>query len=174
MDVGKFNIYIKKMQSGDKKAIEKIYKIYFNYLKFHAYKILKSAADAEDIVSELFSHIINNANSIGYIENPRAWLTCAITNNSVRFLKNRNRQFITSEFAEESFADTKHEREDLQELLAIELQKLTIIERKIFKLHYLDGYKYAEIGEIINYPVNTIKTIVSRMKVKLSHLKKYM
>ncbi|VVA44432.1 conserved hypothetical protein [Candidatus Roizmanbacteria bacterium] len=59
--------------------------------------------------------------------------------------------------------------ENKEELKIEDFKSLNIQEKRIFK-HISDGYTYEEIAKLFNKPINTIKSIVrrGRLKIKLA------
>lgn len=58
---------------------------------------------------------------------------------------------------------------DIDKVLIIEeqLKKLSVEEKKIFVLFYVDGYKVKEIGKIIQKKPTTVKVLLHRIRKKL-------
>ena len=169
MDTKEFNLCLEKIRCGETRALEPIYNAFKRLMYFTALKEVNNVTDADDIVSEIFKYILSNASTIGYVENPPAWLTKAVRYSANRSKKNKSKTAYIDDLSQSNFSHAPDI--DLKILLCISLKQLTETESDIFDLHYLCGYKYKEISKMLSRPVGTIKRIVHTIRIKLKHLK---
>ncbi|HMQ00337.1 MAG TPA: sigma-70 family RNA polymerase sigma factor [Cyclobacteriaceae bacterium] len=150
--------------------------LYQPLLQQIAYRLLKCKADAEDIVQDTFMkwlHIDHQK-----IENTKAYLITAVTNNSLNHLKTLKRkkeeywdhlqlagwkkkfkEFDLSQF------DLELELKQAFELLT---QKLEPVERAVFILREVFEIDYPAIQQIIDKKADHVRQLFSRARKKLS------
>ena len=131
--------------------IEKAVENYSDAMLNAAYSILKSTADAEDVVQEAFLKYIRKKPVFNSDEHEKAWLIRVTINCSKNLL---NSSFLknTTEMKEDIAFETK-ERHDIY----YAVQDLPIKYRTIIYLFYYEGYKINEISKILKMNENTIK-----------------
>lgn len=126
-----------------------------------AYRLLGSAADAEDMLQEAF--VRWQAAGRDTISEPAAWLTTVVTNlcltelTSARARRERYtgpwlpEPVLTSVSADTSPGplETAAQRESVSLALLLLCEQLTAPERAAFILHEAFGYRYSEIASII-------------------------
>ncbi|MCL2848318.1 MAG: RNA polymerase sigma factor [Firmicutes bacterium] len=174
MKAKEFNECLNKIRNGDKSKLEVIYDNYFKLMLFCAFNIVKNREDAEEIVANFFVYILEDVQAISYIEKPTPWVCRIIKNKAIDFVRKDVRKVALTNYYEFSQDLLTYDSQtDLIITLLEALEKLNEIEKEIFELHYLVGYKYSEIAEMLSRPVGTIKWYVSQIKIKLKHLKEY-
>lgn len=135
------------------------------------------SSDIDDIIQQTFSHIWHR-DRLKDLKNPRsisAWLvivTHNITSDFVR--KNRpSARFLPPEELSESIADTgadpraETDNKQLHEAVEGMVADLPIKERRIMTLELFYDLKHREIAGIMGIPVNTVSTIIVRIKKDL-------
>lgn len=138
-----------------------------------SYRILKNDFEAEDLMQEAFLTVFNKINTYKGEVTFGAWLKRIVVNKSLTQLKKNNRynevkmEVIPIDEIEEETIDYK----GLKASKVYEcLQSLKENYRLILNLHLIEGYDYEEIGEILNYTNENVRTTVSRAKKKLKQL----
>jgi RNA polymerase sigma factor (sigma-70 family) len=124
-----------------------------------AYRLLGSAADAEDAVQDAFLRW--QAADQAYIEVPEAWLTKVVTNLSLDRLRSAQmrRERAAGDWLPEPLldgdpmlgpADTVEQRESVTLAVLILMERLTPIERAVYVLREAFSYSHAEIAKILD------------------------
>lgn len=156
---------------GDLKSFEKILftfeKRIFNYIL----AIVKHRQDAEDLTQEVFLKLYKNLKYIEPELNFRAWLYAIATNTVRDWFRKKGRQpelFIINEpdnnfeTIDEDFSYYKLENtKDIRQAL----DSLKPAYRTVLSLFYWQGFGYEEIAQILNLPLNTVKTYIRRAKI---------
>jgi len=169
---------ISAVQNGDLLAYEELYKKYYVYLCFVAEHIIRSHADAEEIVSDVFVRLWNLREKSEIILSVKAYLIRAVHNASLNYIEqNAIRLKSTGRL---SSSDLKalawdsdyplghlYEKE-LQDILANCINELPEACREIFLLSRDRDMKYSEISNKLGISVNTVKT---QLKIALSRLR---
>jgi len=172
MNAKEFNSHLDKIRNGDTKSLEKIYDAYSNLMFFVAVNVVKNTVDANDIMQDFFKYLLENAHSIGYIENPTGWICASIRNNAVRLVKEKSNVKPIDEVSPIFLSYSLDV--DLNIVINDCINQLSENERTVFELHYFQGYKYREISQIMGRPLGTIKRDIHKIKNKLGYLKKYL
>jgi RNA polymerase sigma factor (sigma-70 family) len=124
-----------------------------------AYRLLGSAADAEDAVQDAFLRW--QAAKREHIEVPEAWLTKVVTNLSLdrlRSAKSRHERAVGAWLPEPLLdgdpmlgpADTVEQRESVTLAVLILMERLSPVERAVYVLREAFSHSHAEIAEILD------------------------
>ncbi|WP_461119675.1 sigma-70 family RNA polymerase sigma factor [Saccharothrix stipae] len=124
-----------------------------------AYRLLGSAADAEDAVQDAFLRW--QAADRDHIEVPEAWLTKVVTNLSLdrlRSAKARRERAVGTWLPEPLLdgdpmlgpADTAEQRESVTLAVLTLMERLTPVERAVYVLREAFSYSHAEIAGILD------------------------
>lgn len=143
-----------KVSKGEKDALEKLYKKTVKLVFSVSLAIVKNVQDAEDVMSETFVSVWQNAKSFGGI-NGLAWVCAIAKNKSLNFIKQRDR-WQKEELNENCLVSFGLEG-DAQNRLVLQtaLQVLDEKERQTVLL-YNSGYKHREIAKILNEKIGTV------------------
>ncbi len=141
---------------GTNEYINRIVKTYSNSLLKTAFAILKSTADAEDAVQDVFLKLISKQPKFNNSEHEKAWLLRVTINTSKNMLKSssRNNVPITDEMP---FFD------EGSELLTV-VMSLPERYRTVIHLYYYEGYSIKEIAAILKLPKATVGTRLARAR----------
>lgn len=169
-----------RIKSGDKAALELIYKKYYIGLYYHAKKIVRNETVAKDIVQDSFLKIWENKTSITIDTSLSSYLYKLVSNNSLNWLKRSqviekhlNYQKEQIEIATSYFSTTTEHGQSI--LIAKEfgqqigeaIQNLPEKCRAIFKLSRFEDLKNKEIAAQLNISINTVQTQISVALKKL-------
>lgn len=129
-----------------------------NRLASLAYRLLGSAADAEDTVQDAFLRW--QAADREYVEVPEAWLTKIVTNlalDRLRSAKVRRERAVGAWMPEPLLdgdpmlgpADTVEQRESVTLAVLTLMERLSPVERAVYVLREAFAYSHAEIADIL-------------------------
>jgi RNA polymerase sigma-70 factor (ECF subfamily) len=113
-----------------------------------AYRMLSSAAEAEDIVQEALLRL-HRAEAV---EHPRAFVATVVTRLSIDQLRSaraRRETYVGPWLPEPIVTDSRPDDESVTMALLITMESLTPVERAVFLLHDVFDYGYDEIAEIV-------------------------
>jgi RNA polymerase sigma-70 factor (family 1) len=158
---------------------EKSYKELFillhgNLLHF-AQSILKSAEDAEEVVSDMFINIWQKRSNLKTLEKPRLYFFIGVKNACINKLRsNKRQQPPPLEQWQVKSASIFFNPEEL--MLSEEFTKriMNCVNdlppkcRLVFKLIKEDGLKYAEVAQLLEL---SIKTVEAQMAIAMRRLK---
>ena len=130
------------------------------------YLILGNSADSEDAMSAAILRAFENRGKLRKRDSFRAWFLQILRHEAYDLLKKRRRLTPVEEMPEAAAPD----RDDAERLdLRQALQELTDTQRTALLLQQ-EGYDMAEIGQILDVPVGTVKSRISRAKQTLRTL----
>ena len=130
------------------------------------YLILGNSTDSEDAMSAAILRAFENRGKLRKRESFRAWFLQILRHEAYDLLKKRRRLTPVEELPEEAAPEGDDAgRLDLRQAL----QELTDTQRTALLLQQ-EGYDMAEIGQILDVPVGTVKSRISRAKQTLRTL----
>ena len=165
---------VKRAKSGDYQAFDLLVLKYQSRLISTAFKFVKDAQIAEDIVQDSFIKAFKALESFREDSSFYTWIYRITVNTSKNFLvsKKRKSELLNSDLSEEASYEIEpvetYSPEDL--LQATQLKKViteTIDQlgedtRTALTLRELDGLSYEQIADVVNCPVGTVRSRIFR------------
>ncbi len=157
---------IHRIARQDRQAFSRFYDVYSGLAFTVALRILRSRADAEDLLQEVFVQIWNRAADYNPQRGkPEAWIITITKSRAIDKLRSlRRRQVGGSSY--EDFS--KNRTEELEQKGNIHsevrltvggaLDELSDVQKQALELAYFEGLTQSEIAERIDVPVGTVKT----------------
>lgn len=153
---------------GTDEYIKSVVTKYSGLLLRIAFTRLKSTADSEDAVQEVFLKLITKQPDFLDEEHEKAWLIRATINMSCDMLRKRSRQDI--ELREEITASEDSASLDTSGRLLSAVLSLPEKYGTVLHLHSYEGYSIKEIAKILRLPAATVGTRLSRAKKQLKQI----
>jgi RNA polymerase sigma-70 factor (ECF subfamily) len=139
------------------------------YLFALAYRMLASAADAEDVVQDAFLRCRDR--SLSDMESPRAFMGSVVTRlclNQLRSARRRREQYVGAWLPEPVASEPEGLPPALQETLSLAflvlLEQLSPLERAVFLLHEVFDYEHAEIASMVGRGEAACRQLLSRAR----------
>jgi RNA polymerase sigma-70 factor (ECF subfamily) len=157
---------LRRLVSGDHAALGEFYDRYAGLVNGVAFRILRDAAEAEEVVQEVFVQIWRQAvrydPARGSVE---AWIATIARS---RALDRMRRRVSRREEPGES-APGASDVPRTVEALAVRkaLESLSADQRKALELAYYEGLTQAEIAERLGEPLGTVKTRIRTAMIRL-------
>jgi len=133
-------------------------------LRLIAYRMLGSAAEAEDVVQDALLRF----QSATDIETPEAWLVTVVTRLCLDRLKSAHarREVYVGPWLPEPVAAPPEERdlESLSVAFLLLLERLGPVERAAFVLHRVFDFSHAEIAEMLQRSEESVRQSLHRAK----------
>jgi len=177
------NDQIKRLLSAislndDQAAYRELFILLHSRLKQFAYSILKSAEEAEELVSDVFIKIWQKRSELTGIESPLLYLYATTKNLALNRLEKQKRhqnfspdewlvQMNSVYFDPEKLMLT----EEMMRQIKTAINDLPPRCRLVFKLVKEDGLKYREVAELLQL---SVKTIEAQMAIALRRVGKCM
>ena len=170
---------LRRIQQGDRGAIEYLIERYQRPLYNFALRFLGDGDAAADICQHAFIQLFTHADELHADEGLRPWLFRVARYRCLDELR-RNRTIPFSQMAASDETDGPSpleqvpdaaplpadlaERGDLQQILAEAIAALPVKYREVVTLRYVADLSFAEIGQVLGVPEATAKTHFHRAK----------
>ncbi len=152
----------------------KVYDQYYTAMYNTAFRIVNDKWEAEDIMQESFLAAFAAIDSFSGKVTFGAWLKRIVINKSIAaYNKNKKapmRSLETKDYFSEDISIEEDTKTNEVNSLLNNIQKLKENYRLAITLHYIEGYDYEEIAEIMLLKYDNIRAIMSRAKKKLKEL----
>jgi RNA polymerase sigma-70 factor (ECF subfamily) len=155
-----------RIDAGDMGALEEVYDAYSTAIYRQALAILACAADAEDVVQEVFLQLVRRR---GYpIQNLKAYLLTAARHQACSTLRRRQRE---AGDPSEDEAPWPGSAGGLSDRMAVRqaLEALPPEQQEVVRLKVYEQLTFAEISRSVRASVNTV---ASRYRYALEKLRK--
>lgn len=147
----------------DETAYKELFLILFNSLTRFSTSIIQSRETAEEIVSDVFISIWNNRSQLNEIEDLQLYIFIAVKNNSLRKLKQQNRNTTISldemNIELDSFYQNPEDKflsDESMQQIETAINHLPHRAKLIFKLAKEDRMRYKDIASLLNISVKTV------------------
>jgi RNA polymerase sigma-70 factor (ECF subfamily) len=180
-------------RDGDEGAFEILYRRYEKPIFSFIYRMVLSAADAEDLCQETFFKVIRAKKKYRKTAKFKTWLFNIALNlcrDRIRRMKFRSHlslnspafsqgseEIWTRQLISDSSSDPTRQvqNDEMNTLVQQAFKKLPEQERTVVILRQYHAMKFSEIGEVMNCPLGTAKSLNHRGREKLMKaLSKYM
>lgn len=173
---------ILKAKNKDVDALQAIFLEYKVILYKIARTRLRNIEDIEDAFQDTIIEVYKNIGKLKDVNKFKSWIITILINKCNKILKNKKYDLSYEKLTEVNFngkdpSNTSEEDfrgiKDYEKINNIEFQelldRLSIDERTIITLHYLEGYKSCEIAKILKKSDSTIrvKLMNARNKIKV-------
>lgn len=145
-------------------------------LYWHIRRMLTCHEDAEDVLQETFLRVYRHLGSFKGDSKLSTWLYKIATNEVLRFIEKHKQTMVALDDLERQYAyevqDSGSDDDTAEQLVWLQkaIRHLPEKQRLVFNLRYYDELEYAEISEILNTQVETLKTNFHYAK---ENIKKY-
>lgn len=150
----------------DLKIFEDLYKEHFTYLSLVSFNITKDKDVAKDVIQDFFIYLWEKEEALNFTISFKAYASRAVKNMSLQYLEKHKtisldqNKIILPKF-EEQVVFEKAEENKKPKILTL-VDKIPQARREIFMSHIVEGHSYAEIAEMYNISINTVKTQMKR------------
>ncbi len=152
---------IQKAIKGDHHSLKRLYDKNIESMFASSYRITNDIQASEDIIQESFLTSFAKLSNLSDKNNYQGWLRRIVINNSLKYLKNKNR---FKEINTDSIL-SMHDEEEVNwfteitfDVIQSAIQELPNSARAVFSLYALEGFKHREIAEIQSISEATSKT----------------
>jgi RNA polymerase sigma-70 factor, ECF subfamily len=165
---------------GDEKSLELLIERYLRPIYNFTYHICNNTEDAEDVTSEVFIKVWKNFKKYRPEQSFKVWIFSIARNTTVDWLRKR-KNIAFSDFdtdnGENFIENTAIDNSPLPDELAIlsenkikiqeNISNLSPIYQTILVMRYTEDFSFKEIGEILQKPIDTVKSQHRRALIEL-------
>ena len=177
------NNLIQKYLDGDDKAFSLIVDFYLKPILNFSYKLVGNKKDAEDVTQEVFLKVWKNIKNFDIEKNFKTWILAITRNTCVDFLR-KKKEIPFSKFdneegdniLEDNLIDNGLKPDEVflltenKEMIENTLSKISFIQKEVVILRYMNEMTFDEISEILNIPLNTVKSHHNRALIKMKSI----
>ena len=166
---------IARIAGKDVMAFEQLHRTYFPKLMHFARRITDNAEAAEEVANDVLMTVWRTADRFEGRSKPSTWIFGIAYRMSIKQRQKLGRRRGDVELDEGLVSDDVNvaDRVILATDLKNALAQLTPELRAVVELTYYNGYLYADIAEILDCPIGTVKTRMMtarrRLRAILSH-----
>jgi RNA polymerase sigma-70 factor (ECF subfamily) len=173
-------LLIKRAQSSDAAALEKLLTLYEKRVYNIAYRYMNNEADAYDMAQEALIKLYRGIRSFKGQSAFSSWVYRLTVNTCLDGLRKRRKVPVSLDFALENGASFEAEEGDLPEQCALSIENTEDIHRaintlsddhkQVVVLRDLSGLTYEEIAYSLGISVGTVKSRLNRGRQRLREL----
>ena len=166
-----------RSRSGDRSALEELFRRYRTVAYRVAYRLLGNEADALDAVQEGFVKVLNNLGGFERRSSFKTWLLRVVSNAALDLGRQRGRREQhrqepsrdQDEPAQDFNPASELERADLRRMLIDALIELPEAQRRTFVLHVDGDLSYREIADVLEISIGTVmsRLFYARQKLRM-------
>jgi len=168
-------IELKNIETQDL-AFRKLMSIYKERLYWHIRKIVKTHADADDVLQNTFIKVYRNISKFKGDSKLYSWMYRIATNESLTLLKknakhrNVNIEELHCFLAENLEADIYFDGDEAQLKLQKAIASLPQKQQLVFNMKYFDAMKYNEMSQVLETSVGALKASYHIAVKKIEHI----
>lgn len=156
----------------NEKSQEMLYKRFFGYALSVAMIHCKNRDNALEIVNDSFVKIFKEIGKFDPSKSLKSWLRKIVINTSIDDFRRNSKKILFSD--EETILVPDNTANIVTQLTAQDilglLNHLPDIQRIVFSLYEIEGFKHDEISALLNIPENSSRVYLTRAKKKLREL----
>jgi RNA polymerase sigma-70 factor (ECF subfamily) len=161
---------LRRISAGDRDAYRKFYLLYHRRLARFLTRLLHRYADAEEIINDTLWIVWQRAGEFRNASRVSTWIMGIAYRRALNMIRRAttHERAMTLEIAESegTVSDSAQALEERQ-LLHAGLARLPLEQRLVLEFTYYMDYSCEEIAEIMECPVNTVKSRVFHARHKL-------
>ncbi len=156
-----------RLRDGDSAAFEEIFRRSYAALVGSAERIVRSRAQAEEIVQDVMLELWRRRETLAPHGSPQAYLFQSVRNralNEVRHqrVERRSEPHLSLELARHANADSGVVEEEIEAALHDAIVSLPPKCRQVFEMSRVRGLRYAEIAQIMGVSVKAVEAHMGR------------
>ena len=163
---------IGRVARHDRRAFEELYNLYHRRMARFLTRLTRRYDVAEEVINDTFWVVWRKAGDFRGDSQPSTWIL------GIAYRKARSAFRASARLAEKNLqaepepltSETPQSSEELRDWLGQALAQLPVEQRMAVELCYELGYSCEEIAQIMNCPVNTVKTRLFHARAKLQKL----
>jgi RNA polymerase sigma-70 factor (ECF subfamily) len=159
---------MRRIRQGDIQQFETLFRSSYVSLVRYAKTLIKDHDNAEEIVQDLFFRLWQNKENLNIESSLNGYLFRSVHNSCLHFIEHQ--KVVAKHIFEQSFepeeysvnTDDAINYKELQEKIAMIMDRLPAKCGRIFCMSRFDGLKYSEIAEKLSISVKTVEANMGR------------
>ena len=160
-------------QQGDRVAAEELVRAHESWVRSAIYAAVGRPDLIDDIAQQVWLRAWERLNTLENPQQLRSWLYTIARNTAIDYSMAQRRQSRRAASLDDEFGapdprqatpDRSGARGELQNVLLRAVQSLPALYREPFVLRHLENWSYAEIGEVLGLPVESVETRLVRAR----------
>ncbi len=168
LNIEKEKYIITEVKNGNYERFGELIHIYQSPLYIFINRIIRNNDDAKDLTQETFFKAYRSIKSFKFKSKFSTWLFQIGYNESINFIRKHARHIAIEKSIAIKFIDDYHiaavEKNELNEEIEKSLHELKQEQRIALHLLYREEKSYKEIADIMEIPINTVKSHIRRGK----------
>lgn len=164
--------FIKRILSGDSKAVIEFYKSYSPKILSYFLKRLARYEDAQELTNDVFLEAIDSLSLLRKKESVLAWLYGIAHNKTVDFYRKQKIKsillsqmpFLQIAASEINQPEFQFEKNKIRDRIELTLHSLSLNYQKILKLHYEEEIPVKELAKIFNLSFKATESLLFRAR----------
>lgn len=165
---------VARIAAGDKLAFEALYRIYFPRLSRFIGRMARNVALIEEVVNDTMLVVWQKAATFDGTCKVSTWVFAIAYRKTLKGLKASDEPVESDASLYEDDSGNQPEqtmkRQQLQQSVAEALDQLPAAQRAVMVLTYYHDMAYSEIAEVVECPLNTVKTRMFHARHRLKDL----
>lgn len=173
-------VILNRLKQDDGRALELIYRHYWEQLFNHAYNRLQDEDETKELIQDLFVDLWQKRKEVAIRTSLTAYLHAALRFKILNHIKaaivrERYRSSIDhNKFNPRSDVEDTFNYAELHSALHTALQLLPPQPRRVYELRHNEGLSYAEIADSLRISVSTVeKHMIKALRYIRKHLRQY-
>ena len=178
-DPGEDLILLRRVAERDREAFERLYLSYHPRVIRFLYRLTRSTESAEEVFNDVMYVVWQKASEFRGHSRVSTWILGIAYRKGLKAAAKARRLRAQRPFTELELATLREprsmvDRRELRDWVGKALESLPDAQRMVIELAYFLGHSCREIAEIVDCPVNTVKTRMfharKRLRSVLPHL----
>lgn len=164
---------LRRVADRDREAFRRLYDRYYRRLFNYVFSVIRRPEMVEEVVDDVLIAVWRGAESFAGRSRVSTWIFGIAYRQAMKALRRRSPELDTLESEprdRERGPEGLMMRRELSSILGRALDRLSPEQRAVVELTYFEGCSYPEIAEIVDCPVNTVKTRMFYARRKLREI----
>ncbi len=164
---------VRRIAAGEQAALRELYAAYGQRLFAYAVRLTRNPTIAEDVVQESLVAVWQSAARYGGQGRVIAWLLGIVHHKALNAIRRQSPSLLEEEPEElpdeSATLDEQMAVRERADLLRVALEALSLKHRMVLELVFYQGLHLAEVAQVCDCPVGTVK---SRLSYAQAHLRR--
>jgi RNA polymerase sigma factor (sigma-70 family) len=165
------------LQKGHSDAFSDFYALTVNAIHAKALAMMKNEADAQDVMQNAYTKMLRGIGTLADAKKAKAWALRIVINECYN-VYNKKKELLTDDGNEfvfenqqntsiEAMPEQSYDMKERRKIIFDMIQELPLDQKAAVMCYYVDGLSVKETAEVLDCPVNTVKTRLKYARTKL-------